>query len=432
MERIDGDVALLATFFSRMLIDLVSNGVLLVGILLLLLREDWRAGLVMALFAFGAMALLAAIRGVAMPHFRTLRGITADFFGFVGEVLTAREDLRANGAAPYVMGRFAAFQRRWLPAARRARVRGVSMWATGLTLVALGGALALGVGAYLYGRGLATVGTVYLIFHYTEMLGQPIQQIRQQVQELQSAGASILRVQELLGLRSVVGNGAVGSPLAAGPLAVQFDGVSFAYDDGVRVLQDLSFDLAPGKVLGLMGRTGSGKTTISRLLLRFCDPTAGVVRLGGIDTRDVSVAHLRQRVGMVTQEVQLVAGTIRENLTLFDDAVPDERLATVLEELGLGTWLAAQPHGLDTVLAGGGASLSAGEAQLLALARVFLRDPGLVILDEAAARLDPATEARIERAIDRLLAGRTAIIIAHQPSSVARADQMLMLEGAVA
>jgi len=181
----------------------------------------------------------------------------------------------------------------------------------------------------------------------------------------------------------------------------------------------------------LMGRTGSGKTTISRLLLRFCDPTAGVVRLGGIDTQDVSVVHLRQRVGMVTQEVQLVAGTIRENLTLFDDAVPDERLATVLEELGLGTWLAAQPHGLDTVLAGGGASLSAGEAQLLALARVFLRDPGLVILDEAAARLDPATEARIEQAIDRLLAGRTAIIIAHRPSSVARADLMRMRERAV-
>lgn len=429
VERIDGDVALLATFFSRMLIDLASNALLLVGILLLLLREDWRAGLTMALFAFGAMGLLAAIRGLAMPHYRALRALVGDFFGFVGEVLTAREDLRACGAEPYVMNRFAALQRRWLPAARQARVRGISLWATGLTLVALGGALALGVGAYLYSRGLATLGTVYLILYYTELMSQPIQQMRQQVQELQSAGAGIGRVQELLALPSSVEDGAAaGASLPPGALAVQFEGVSFAYEDGGPVLRELSFGLAPGKVLGLMGRTGSGKTTISRLLLRLCNPTAGIVRLSGLDTRCVDLHHLRQRVGMVTQEVQLLAATVRENLTLFDLSVSDQRLVEVLEDLGLGAWLAEQPQGLDTVLVGGGASLSAGEAQLLAFARVFLRDPGLVILDEAAARLDPATEARIERAIDRLLAGRTAIIIAHRPSSVARADQMLTLE----
>ncbi len=199
-----------------------------------------------------------------------------------------------------------------------------------------------------------------------------------------------------------------------------------------RVLQDLSFQLQPGTVLGLLGRTGSGKTTLTRLLFRLYDPDSGAILLGdngaARDIRLVSLGDLRQRVGMVTQNIQLFHATVRDNLTFFDPDVPDERILQVIRELGLEKWLQSLPQGLDTELESGGGGLSAGEAQLLAFTRIFLQDPGLVILDEASSRLDPVTESLIERAIDRLVQERTAIIIAHRLGTVQRADEIMILE----
>ena len=200
------------------------------------------------------------------------------------------------------------------------------------------------------------------------------------------------------------------------------------------MLHDITFELKPGKVLGLLGRTGSGKTTLTRLLFRLYDVDAGSITLDGIDVRQVSLADVRQHIGMVTQEVQLFEATVRDNLTLFrsDDPaktpIADASVVAALQTLGLGAWLAGLPDGLDTVLKSGGQGLSAGEAQLLAFTRVFLRNPQLVILDEASSRLDPATEQLLERAIDTLLNGRTAIIIAHRLRTVQRADDILILE----
>jgi ATP-binding cassette subfamily B protein len=181
-------------------------------------------------------------------------------------------------------------------------------------------------------------------------------------------------------------------------------------------------------VLGLLGRTGSGKSTISRLLFRLHDPTEGAVRLGGTDIRHTRLDSLRERIGLVTQDVQLFQGTLRDNVALFDPTVTDERLCEVFSTLDLDEWLAGLPAGLDTPLGAGGRGLSAGEAQLVALARVFLKDPGLVVLDEASSRLDPATERLLERAVTHLLDGRTGVVIAHRLSTVERADRILILE----
>jgi ABC-type multidrug transport system fused ATPase/permease subunit len=216
-------------------------------------------------------------------------------------------------------------------------------------------------------------------------------------------------------------------------LPVEVQDVSFAYaDDGEEVLRRVSVTIEAGRSLGLVGRTGSGKTTLARLLLRLCDPTGGAVRVGGVDLRHVAPAELRRRVAVVTQDVQLFAASVRDNLTLFrgdEIAGPraDDRLAGVLTDLGLGPWLRSLPEGLDTELGPGGTGLSAGEAQLLAFARAFLADPDLVILDEASSRLDPATEALVEHAVDRLLSGRTAVLIAHRLSSLDRVDQIAVL-----
>jgi ATP-binding cassette subfamily B protein len=267
------------------------------------------------------------------------------------------------------------------------------------------------------------------------MMAQPIVLIGTQLQQFQTASASLSRISGLMAMRAQLKDGPGLDWTASRRFApkVAFEHVSFAYRADAPVLQDVSLTLAPGEVLGLLGRTGSGKTTLSRLLFRLYDPTEGRIALDGLDIRDATLPELRGRIGLVTQEVQLFDASVRDNATLFDADVSDTRIVEVLTDLGLGDWLARQPNGLDTVLVAGG-GLSAGEAQLLAFARVFLKDPGLIVLDEASSRLDPVSDRLIERALDKLLGGRagggkrTAIIIAHKLSTVARADRICILE----
>ena len=240
-----------------------------------------------------------------------------------------------------------------------------------------------------------------------------------------------MRVRELYQTTSQLPDGP-GRPIPNGALEINFEAVSYRYGERGLVLRDISFQVEPGQVLGLLGRTGSGKTTLTRLLLRLYDPSSGAIRLGNahgrVDVREARLAELRQHIGVVTQEVQLFRATVRDNLTFFSQDIPDERIMSVIAELGLQPWYAALPNGLDTELQGGHGGLSAGEAQLLAFTRVFLKDPGLVILDEASSRLDPATERLIEHAVHRLLVGRTGLIIAHRLGTVHRADHILILD----
>ncbi len=209
---------------------------------------------------------------------------------------------------------------------------------------------------------------------------------------------------------------------------MELDNVSFGYAEDIPILHNVSLSLSPGRVLGVVGRTGSGKTTLTRLLLRFYDPSTGVVRLGGVDLRKASLAAVRARIGLVTQEIHLFQASVRDNLTLFDDNVPDERISDALDKLGLADWLRELPCGLDSPLGPGGAGLSAGQAQVLACARVLLRDPDLVILDEPSSRLDPATDRLVHTALGCLLRGRTGIIVAHRLATLAYADDILVLE----
>ncbi|MDP9379803.1 MAG: ABC transporter ATP-binding protein/permease [Chloroflexota bacterium] len=428
IERIDGDVTLLSNFFSRFVIDVFGNAVLLAGVLVLLLFEDWRVGLCLAAFALVALLLLTRLRHLAVPIWAADREANAGFFGFLGERLAGTEDIRSSGATGYTMRRFYEHLRGWAPLQRKAGLAGSSMWVTTIAVFAVGDAVAFGLGAYLFTRGAITLGTAYTIFYYTALLGRPIEQIRSQLQDLQQADASIGRVRELLAIQSRVQDGP-GAALPPGALSVEFDLVTFGYEEEDEpVLRDVSFRIEPGAVLGLLGHTGSGKTTIARLLFRLYDPQEGEVRIGGVPVKEPRLRDLRRRVGMVTQDVQLFQASVRDNLTFFNREVPDGRILRVLDELGLGPWLRSLPTGLDTELASGG-GLSAGESQLLAFARLFLLDPGLVILDEASSRLDPATEQLLERAMDRLLQGRTGIIIAHRLATVERADEVMVMEG---
>ncbi len=427
IERVDSDVTQIANFFSQFVIMILANILLLVGVLVLLFRENVYVGLAMALFALATMWALNKVRSYAIPAWAASREASAQFYGFLEEQLSGTEDTRASGAVPYTLRNFYKLLYDRLKSEQHAGFMNVTIMSVIVMCVTLGTVLSFVLGYFLNQSGLVTIGTVFLFVSYTNMLFRPMREITMQIQELQKAGAGIGRVNELFAIKSDIIDGP-DAPLADGPLAVDFDDVTFAYNEDEIVLNHFDFHLKPGRVVGLLGRTGSGKTTISRLLFRLYDVTDGAIRLGGTDIRDATLFNLRQHVGIVTQDVQLFRASVRDNLTFFNRTIPDERILEAIYDLGLGPWLESLPEGLDSRMRSGGAGLSAGEAQLLAFTRVFLKDPGLVILDEASSRLDPVTEQRIERAIDKLLHNRTGIIIAHRLATVQRADEIMIIE----
>ncbi len=427
IERIDGDVAELSNFFSQLVIRVLGNLLLLVGILFALLREDWRIGLAFTLFAILTLLALNAVRGLAIPHQKKFREAMADLFGYLEERLAGAEDVRSSGAVDFVLIGLYKLSARILIHWRAASRRFVVVRFTAGMMMTFGAALSLVISYSLFQRGLLTVGTVYLIIYYTNLLRRPIRELTQQVENLQNIGAATERLRELRAIQPKINDGP-GAEFPAGALDLGFENVHFSYLDGEPVLQGIDFHLKPGVVLGLLGRTGSGKTTLARLIFRLYDPTQGCITLGGAPLTRPKLRALRQRVALVTQDVQLFQATVRDNITFFDRSIPDSKILQVLDELGLTEWLHALPAGLDTRLETGGRSISAGEAQLLAFTRVFMRDPGLVILDEASSRLDPATEQLIERVIDKLLQNRTAIIIAHRLGTIHRTSEIMILE----
>ncbi|MBE9005511.1 ABC transporter ATP-binding protein [Fortiea sp. LEGE XX443] len=444
VERVDGDIHNLSKFFSKFSVYILGSLLLILGVIVVMFAEDWRAGMAILFFAAIALYTLIRLRSIAVPYWGSYRQINGEFFGFLGEQLTGIEDIRANGAKTYVMHRFYKILHRWLPTYHQARFADTILWTTTNGIFALGNVIALAVALYLWNQKAITIGTAYIFFYYTTLLSEPIEQIRTQLEDLQQAEASIYRIQDLFQVRSQLNAGGK-KLLPHGALSVIFENVSFSYSDiqgqattrlpinrqdpkSELILQNISFHLPPGHVLGLLGRTGSGKTTLARLLLRLYDPQSGAIRLGNVPIKQTPLTDLPKHVGLVTQNVQLFQTTVRNNLTFFNQNISDDRIYQTLEMLGLSAWLHSLPKDLDTELGPDSTGLSAGEAQLLAFARAFLKNPGLVILDEASSRLDPTTEKLIEKAINQLLIGRTGIIIAHRLATVQRANQILILD----
>jgi ABC-type multidrug transport system fused ATPase/permease subunit len=427
IERLDEDITSLARFFSQLVVLVGSNLLLVVGIIVMFLMESQMLGLVFAAFATIAIVVLNQLREIAIPHEVKRRKILADLFGFLEERLSGTEDIRANGAVDHVISGLFGIHSDLLVQWREVQLRYWALGTVSQSVITGGYCLALICGFYLYRDNAITIGTAFLIVQYMHILSRPLRQLSSQVEQLQGVGASVERIAELVDQRSALPTG--DRQLSAdNAMSLQFDHVQFSYEPEVLVLADVSFEVQAGSVLGVLGRTGSGKTTLTRLLCRLYDVNAGNINLNGVNVREISKSCLTDSIAMVTQDVQLFQASIRDNLTFFNHDISDERLVEVLQLVELGDWITQQPDGLDTMLESGGRSMSAGEAQLLAFARVFLRSPAIVVLDEASSRLDQVTEAKVERAIDHLLKDRTAIIIAHRLSTVSRADDILILD----
>jgi len=430
VSRVDGDVTALSDFVARFAVKAAAAIVTLFGLVVVLLLRDWRVGIGLAVYLGIAIGALYLVRNRAVDEAATEQAATGRMLGEIEERLTGADDLRSNGGGSHAVATFQRASAAVLRSALGREKQGVALWILSNAVFVLGGLVALAVDVALLRRGAISLGTAYLVFQYTQILRTPLSELSDETERVQRAAGGMARTLNLLDENAGIQDNGT-TMLPSGPLALELDRVTFTYadeDNPVPVIDELSLTLAPGKSIGVLGRTGSGKTTLARLLVRLVEPTAGAVRLGGVSLDQIPLADLRNRTGVVSQDVHLFGASIRDNLTLFDESITDTQVRDALAELGLLEWVDAMADGLDTQLGPAGSGLSAGEGQLIALTRLFLRSPDFVLLDEASSRIDPTTEERVTRAIDRLLEGRTALVIAHRLSTVERLEEIMVLD----
>jgi putative ABC transport system ATP-binding protein len=314
-------------------------------------------------------------------------------------------------------------------AAIGAQVRSVVAFSSGQLVAGLTLAVVLVVGTVQAVHDDLTLGQLLAFLFLVNLFTQPVQQATEILNELQNAVAGWRRVIGVVDTRADVADpGDAGQVLPRGPITVDFEGVSFAYPGGETVLHDVDLSIAPRSRVAIVGETGSGKSTLAKLLTRLMDPTSGTVRIDGVDLREVRFSSLRERVVLVPQEGFLFDATLRENVRFGRPDATDDDITLAITELGLDAWLAGLPQGLATEVGQRGESLSAGERQLVALARAYLADPDLLVLDEATSAVDPSTEVRLQRALEGLTRGRTSVAIAHRLSTAEAADEVVVVD----
>jgi ATP-binding cassette subfamily B protein len=424
IQRVDGDVTSVSDFLGRVVPKAAGAAFTVLGMLVVLVFVDWRIAIGTTLYVAAATASVVRSRHRAVGESTDEMGAYARLYGGIEERLTAAEDLRANGAGPHAMWRFVEESTDAMGSSVRRESAFLKMWWMVQGSVSVGTVVSLVVGGALVRADVITVGTAFLLFQFVLLLSRPLEDVVDQLETVQKANGAMVRVIDLLAVRAAIVDTGTTSP-PVGPLGIELRDVNFDYGDDEAVLSNIELAIAAGRSVGVVGRTGSGKTTLSRLLLRLVEPTDGALLLGGVPIADIPLTELRRRVALIPQEVELFSGSVRDNVTMFDPTPTDDQVVHALSRAGLATLAEA---GIDRPLGGAGAGLSAGEAQLLALARVWLREPDLVVLDEATARVDPDTEARLELAIAELMRGRTTVVIAHRLSTLRHVDEIVVLD----
>ncbi|MDH3296495.1 MAG: ABC transporter ATP-binding protein/permease, partial [Acidimicrobiia bacterium] len=370
IQRIDGDITSVSDFLNQVVTAVGSALLILLGTLTILTLLDWRLALAMGCYIVFAGAVAVRFRGRLIDESEGVLSARARLFGGIEERLNASEDIRGNGAGPHAMTRFVDDTSFLLDTRMKEEGAFIRLW-WGLNLaIVVCSVASLTLGALMVSAGAITIGTAFVLFQYTQQIRRPLDTIVERYEVAQKAVSALNRVAKLKAERpTIVDQGTISPP--PGPLAVRFNNVEYHYIEGEPVLHGVDFELAAGRALGVVGRSGSGKTTMSRLVARLLETTSGTVQLGGVAIADIPLAELRRRVAVVPQDVQLYAGSLRDNVTLFRSAdepgYSDERVVATLQEIGLGHLLdGADGLGLHRSVFDTDLGLSAGESQLLA------------------------------------------------------------------
>ena len=427
MTRVTSDVDVLNDLFTSGVVTIFGDVFTLVGIMVVMLMMDWR----LALVAFSVLPLIALItqwfRKNVRESYRVVRGWIARINAFLQENITGMSTVQLFRRERLNFERFDEIDRRH----RDANIDSIFYYAVFYpaieAIAALAAALIVWYGGASVMAGAMTLGTLAAFLQYSQRFYRPISDMSEKFNVLQSAMASSERIFKLLDEPVVISS----PPQPAAPKLVRghiaFEHVWFAYNDDDWVLRDVSFEVKPGERLGIVGATGSGKTTIINLLLRFYDVQRGGILVDGVDIRQMTLADLRSLFSLVLQDVHLFSGTIAENIRLGDASMDDERIERAARAVHADHFIDRLPGGYAAPVAERGASLSVGQKQLLSFARALAFDPRILILDEATSSVDTETELLIRDALETLMAGRTTIAIAHRLSTIQDMDKILVL-----
>ena len=435
LTRLTSDVEALAEVFGSGAVGVLADLVSLLVIAVTMISIEWRLGLLLLFtqvpVTWGILWLQKRYRVANYRVREELGQLNAD----LQENLQGLEVVQMFRREATNSARFAVTT----DAYRRA-VTGTILYDSAISAfiewVALGAvAVVLALGGWMVTSRLMDLGTLTTFILFSQRLFDPLRQLAERFTQIQGGLTAVERIGELLEepieIQELPPQRRSAAALISGqqrrsPGAVSFENVSFAYRDDDPILEDLSFQIAPGEHVALVGPTGSGKTTVIRLLCRLYEPQRGRILLDGVDIRELPIATLRQRLGVVLQDTFLFSGNVADNLRL-DSEISDQELARLCHDLGLDPLLQRLDAGLESELRERGGNLSSGERQLLAVARVAIRDPSVLVMDEATAFMDPSTEATLQRDLDRLLHERTAVVIAHRLATVEAADRILVL-----
>ncbi len=373
--------------------------------------------------------IIRHFQGVVGRAYTKVRERVGDMLGAISESVVGAQAIRAYGVEDRTSERIDAAIEGHRSAAIGAQARSVIAFTSGQLVSGLTTAVVLVVGTVLAVNGRLTLGELLAFLFLVNLFTMPVQQATEILNEMQNAVAGWRRVIGIIDTDADVADpGESGVSLPRGPITVEFEDIGFAYPGGDPVLHEVALSIAPRSRVAIVGETGSGKSTLAKLLTRLMDPSSGRVLIDGVDLRTIRFSSLRSRVVLVPQEGFLFDGTLLDNIRFGAPQATEDDVRLTLTELGLDAWVSTLPLGLATDVGQRGESMSAGERQLVALARAYLADPDLLVLDEATSAVDPSTEVRLQRALDSLTRGRTSIAIAHRLSTAQAADEVIVVD----
>lgn len=431
VTRLTNDIHNMHEMFTSVMVTLFNDGLKLLGIFWFLFVMNWRLALVMAVFIPLAVVVTTIFSRFAREQFRAIRSQQAKLNSFLAESLAGVAVIQCFGAQGRSSGTHAGLTRAFMERNfGQIKVFGAFMPLTELMSSA---AVALiiwhGGGEVL--KSHLTIGELAAFISYMRLFFQPLRELSQKYSIVQSAMASAERIFQTLDTRPAI---RLAQKTGADPVLlpehrgrIEFCGVHFAYQEDQPILSDIHLNIAPGETVALVGSTGAGKTTLISLLVRFYDATAGLVRVDGIDVRQLPLEALRQRVGIIMQDIFILPDTVRANI-LLDQPDDNARLEEILTNTGLHAFIARLPQGLETRIGEGALNLSLGEKQLLSFVRALYRDPAILVLDEATASIDTESENMLEQAIAAGFQGRTSLVIAHRLSTIRRVDRIVVMD----